>query len=449
MNLKFYLLLNIILVALMCLIMTAVYVLYQADKQSKQVMLVTAESLEKQLEMQLLRIDVGLSGQIVFPDLGLWKETRDMPGVCVRFITVDKRKVRGICRGDDLSLDAWPKGFERLYRLIFNPNFTVERQVSFKAKDYGVISVSSSEERELANAWASVRALMNVSMMTVLAVCLLVYISIARALRPAQIIVDGLDAMRKGDLSIRLPDFKVFEWQRTGTTINALATNQQQLLAERKELLMQLMTVQEEERRYLSRELHDELGQCLAGINALAMSVTQTVEQECPELVPDMQNISRINQRIMNTVRELLMHLRPVELDQSGFEVNLTQLIAAWNERTGEGIQYQLALTGEINQLPAPLIVALFRITQECLTNVARHSSATRVRVTLNRSKGSVKLTIEDNGDVDMLMFKINPGVGLLGIRERVSVLAGQLEMEKTGSGGFVVRVTLPAGITE
>ena len=445
MHLKIHLLLNIILVVLSCLIITAGYVLYQADRQSKQAIQTTAEALEKQLEMQLLRIEIGFGGVVGFPDLDFWQETYASSGICVRFTATENHKTRGICQGDELRLESWPEWFERVYRLIFNPGFTVERQVSFKGKSYVLINVSSSAEKELAFAWSSINALMKVSIVIVLAICFLVYFSIGRVLRPAQVIVDGLEEMGEGDLSIRLPQFEVQEWQRTGVAINKLVANQQQLLSERKQLVMQLMQLQEEERCYLSRELHDELGQCLAAVNAHAMSIVHTAERQCPEVVSEANNISRINQRIMDTVRDLLIRLRPVKLDSLGLETSLIDLIAEWNARTGGRVLYQLAITGNVNQLTDSLRVTIFRIIQECLTNVAKHSSATSVFVTLERLKESVKLMIEDNGNSELIALNDKPGIGLLGIRERVSALAGQLKIERSASGGFIVYITLPS----
>lgn len=444
MQLKIHLLLNIVLVALSCLMTTAGYVLYQADKQSKLAIQVMAESLDKQLEMQLLRIDIGFGAVVDFPDLDFWQETHTSSGICVRFTDKKSHKTRGICQGDELPLESWPNGFERMYELIFKPGLSVQRNVSFNNRVYGVISVLPSAEKELAYAWASVSALMKVSIMTVLAVCLLVYISISRALRPAQTIIDALETMSTGDLSVRLPQFDVLEWQRTGDGINKLAANQQQLLSERKKLVVQLMTLQEEERRYLARELHDELGQCLAAINAHAMSIAYSAEQQCPELVVEANKISHINQRIMDTIRELLKHLRPIELDNSDLATSLTDLIAEWNVRTGDRIHYQLVIIGHVDQLSDAIMLAIFRIIQECLTNVAKHSTATNAIVTLERLKESITVMIEDNGNTESIVLNDKPGIGLLGIRERVSALAGQLMIQQSATDGFIVRIILP-----
>ena len=149
--------------------------------------------------------------------------------------------------------------------------------------------------------------------------------------------------------------FKLLEWQQTATAINELVSSQQKLLDERKHLNLKLITLQDEERRFLARELHDELGQCLSATNALAASISQTAKQECPVLVDDAENISRINGHIMQTVRDLLVRLRPTDIDELGLEVSLNSLISEWNTRTGSKIHFSLMINGDCSELAEPL----------------------------------------------------------------------------------------------
>jgi glucose-6-phosphate-specific signal transduction histidine kinase len=188
---------------------------------------------------------------------------------------------------------------------------------------------------------------------------------VSRALHPAQVIVAGLEKMEKGELSFRLPAFELDEWQRTGKAINQLAANLEQLLSERKKLALKLINIQEEERRYLARELHDEFGQCLAAINAVAASISQTAAYECPALVPEGKNISRIVHHMMESLRGLLKRLRPSDIDELGLTACLKSLVADWNVSSGGKTHYNLAVHGNIDQLPEPLPVTIFRIVQE------------------------------------------------------------------------------------
>ena len=443
MNLQFQLLSRITVVALMCLLATAATVLHHSSRQARQSTRITAESLGKQLELQIFRISAGVGQANQFPDFDLWKQTGSAPGICVRFVSTGNA-ARGLCNGTKLAGLNWPDSFEAFYRRFLNPGFEITRAIIFNGRVYGLLTVTPSAEMEIAQAWENIRSLLGLSVMTVLAVCLLVYLSISRALQPARIIIAGLESMEKGNLACRLPAFELIEWQRTATAINQLAASQQQLLAERHKLAVKLINLQEEERRYLARELHDEFGQCLAAINAVAASIAQTAEQQCPALVDEADHISRITRHMMASVRELLRRLRPAELDELGFAAGLNSLISGWNARNGGKIHYHLSITGDCALLPEPLTVTLFRITQECLTNIAKHSAAANAKVILEITTDAVTLTVKDDGIATELPFTEGQGIGLLGIRERVAALYGRLTLAIAQPHGLIIEAWLP-----
>jgi signal transduction histidine kinase len=448
MNLKFHLLSRIIVIAALCLIATAAYILYQADRQAILEAQITAESIDKQLELQLLRIDAGFGQPERFPDFDLWKETSTASGICINYRSADGNLRRSICNGADVTSRIWPTWFESFHQWAIHPGLEVVRQVLFNNQIHGSVIVTPSAEMEIANAWQNIRGLMGLSFTTASALCLLVYCTVSRALRPAQVIVTGLEKMEKGELSLRLPAFELDEWQRTGKAINQLAASQEQLLSERKKLALKLMTIQEEERRYLAGELPDEFGQCLAAINAVAASISQTAEYEYPALVPEADNISRITGHMMAVLRGLLLRLRPSNIDELGLTVSLKSLVAGWNVNCGGKIHYGLAVDDDLDRLPEPIPLTIFRIVQECLTNVAKHSAAANAKVTLRRVQPdhstAIELTIEDDGITDRLPFDDNAGIGLLGIRERVNALGGRLILETCKPSGLVVRAWLP-----
>jgi glucose-6-phosphate-specific signal transduction histidine kinase len=293
-------------------------------------------------------------------------------------------------------------------------------------------------------AWENLCQLTALTFILLLAVCTLVYISISRALDPAGVIIAGLENMKQGDLSCRLPSFELIEWQRTATAINQLVSSQQQLLRERQQLALQLMKVQEEERRYLAHELHDELGQCLTAINAVATSIRQTAKQHCPDIVTDANQISRITQHIMDNIRNLLIRLRPADINELGLSASLNSLVSEWNVCNGQDCHYNFTLHGYCAALPEPLPVTLYRIVQECLTNIAKHASATRAQVILSIAGKSLTLTIEDNGIAKQLPLPNHGGMGLLGMRERVTALGGRLMLTIAKPNGLVVQCWLP-----
>lgn len=444
MKLEFHLLSRIAVVALLCLLTTAAYVLYSSDRQARQATQITAHSLGKQLELQLLRIHAGFGQANLFPDFELWKQTSNVAGMCISFIQTNGATTRSLCNGSRLTYRNWPDIFENLYRQLFSSGFETTQPIVFDGRDYGSLTVTASADMEIAQAWDNIRGLLGLSAMTILAVCSLVYLSISRALRPARIIVNGLARMEKGNLDYRLPRFKLFEWQRIAVAINQLANSQQQLLDSRQKLAVKLINLQEEERRYLSRELHDEFGQCLAAINAVAASIAHTAEQQCPSLVDEADHISRITQHMLDSVRGLLGRLRPAELDELGLAASLKSLIEGWNTRSARKTRYQLSITGDCTSLPEPLAVTLFRIVQECLTNIAKHSAAANASVALKITEDAITLTVKDNGIANELPTTGASGIGLLGIRERVIELHGRLTLTIAQPHGFIIEVELP-----
>lgn len=444
MNLQFHLISRITVVGLICLLATAAYALYRSERQSGQAAQTTAESLTKQLEFQLLRINAGFGQADQFPDFTLWKQTANAPGICLRFVAGEGSINRGLCNGASWFDHSWPDGFEIFYRKFFNRGFEITRSIAYKGRVYGVLTVTPSAEMKIARAWENIQSLLGLSALTVLSVCLLVYLIISRALRPAGIIVAGLEHLEQGRLDYRLPRFELNEWQRTAAAINQLAASQQQLLAERQKLAVRLMQLQEVERRFLARELHDEFGQCLAGINAVAASIAHTAAQQCPGLVEEAGHISRICQYMLDSVRGLLGRLRPAELDELGLAASLNTLVAGWNMHSSGKTHYQLNLAGDCAALPEQLAVTLFRVIQECLTNIARHSKAVNAGITLIINTGSVSLSIKDDGIASGLPFAESQGIGLLGIRERVTALNGQLALAINIPHGLIVEVRLP-----
>lgn len=450
MNLQLHLLSRIAVLALLCLLATASYALYQSHHQAEQSTRQIAESLAKQLESQLLLINAGIGLSNSFPDFEFWKQSGAQPGICITYTAADSPMSRSLCNGTK-PLDAdWPEGFENIYRRIFSPGWQALRSVILNGRVYGSLTVTPSAELEIADAWNKTRSLMELSSVTVSAVCLLVYLSISRALRPAGTIVAGLEDLESGHLDFRLPSFELDEWQRIASAINQLAASQQQLLEERQKLAVKLIDLQEQERRYLARELHDEFGQCLAAINAVAVSIKQTAAQQCPDLVDDADRIGRIAGHMLEGVRNLLGRLRPAEFDELGLAASLNSLVAGWNGRNAGKTRYHLSIVGDCASLPEAQAVALFRIAQECLTNIAKHAMASSVGISLTIDEEAAVLNIKDDGIARQLPFADVAGIGLLGIRERVNALHGQLRLAIAQPHGLIVEARLPlAAITE
>lgn len=445
MNLQLHLLSRITAIALACLLLVSAYVLYQSHRQAKLAAWRIADSQGRLLESQLMLHSAGIGRTNPFPDFEIWKQSGSQPGICLRYAAADTTMTRSLCNGTKPAMAHWPMLFETGYRWFFNPGRQTVRPIALRGRVHGSLTVTPSAELELAEAWDKFLQLTTLSCITIFAVSALVYLSIRRALSPAQTLVQGIETLESGRFDFRLPDFQLNEWRRIGAAINQLAASQQQLLEERQRLVTKLITLQEAERRYLTRELHDEFGQCLAAIQAITLSMRQTAIQQCPELVSETEHVNRITGHMMTSVRRLLGHLRPAEFDELGLAASLNSLVAGWNGRSRSKTRFHLQISGDCALLSEAQAICLFRIAQECLTNISKHATASTARIRLRIDSDSVTLLIQDDGIAGQLPFADTDGIGLLGIRERVAALHGQFALSIAKPHGLIVQIELPA----
>lgn len=445
MNLKRQLLYRILLIAIICLTASALYVLSQTNQQAISEANFTANSIEKQMNAQLLQMFSRYDSSNSFPNTELWPDINGLSGSCIQFLSLSQSRQRSLCNKTVVAEQTWPTWFGVIYQQFFDPSFEVKKNISFNALAYGSIVVTLNNHIQTARAWNNLQAVIGVLFVSILAVCLLVYFTINRMLQPAQRIITDLEKMRSGQLDTRLPSFAIKEWQRTSDAINQLASSQEEIIANNKQLALKLMNIQQEEHRYIARELHDEFGQCLAGINAITASIHQTAKIQHPDLATEIKSISPITHHMMDVLRNLLTRLRPVDVDDLGLNASLEKLITSWNNRSTDKTKYQLTLNGSTNSFPEPLPVNLYRIVQECLTNIAKHANASIANVRLSYQENQdIELEITDNGVAKTNDFDTAIGVGLLGIRERVAALGGELSLISNEAGGLTVAIVIP-----
>ena len=210
------------------------------------------------------------------------------------------------------------------------------------------------------------------------------------------------------------------------------------LSVQRQQLLEQLVTATEEERQRIARELHDELGQ---HITALRMSLSQPQG----EALPRMQTIV---QRLDETIDRLTLELRPPVLDHLGLHGAITSLVDAYGSASGLRVAVHLpAVEGE--RFSSKIETTLYRVVQEALTNVLKHAAASTVSVILEREGDSLRLIVEDDGrgfDADSALTgtAMRGRFGLLGMRERLSLVDGSLAIESEQGSGTTIYVRVP-----
>jgi signal transduction histidine kinase len=219
------------------------------------------------------------------------------------------------------------------------------------------------------------------------------------------------------------------------------------LLAENRQLIQTSLTVQEEERRHLARELHDELGQCITAIQADAESIRELSRGKDERVVTRSGAILDVSARIYEVVHSMMQRLRPGILDDLGLVEALRDEISAWQDRHPE-IECVFNVSGKFSTAGERINITIYRITQECLTNIAKYAQASHVVIDLAEQEGRLLLAIVDDGR-GMDLSGPRSGLGLIGMRERVEALGGEISLETAEGQGLAVRIAVPLNMAD
>lgn len=208
--------------------------------------------------------------------------------------------------------------------------------------------------------------------------------------------------------------------------------------ADLQELSTLLLRAQENERRALARELHDEVGQSLSAI------LMETEGAQCADLPPDvgehLVSIKTLAERTINQVRDLALLLRPSMLDDLGLAPALNWHARETSKRTGRNVD--VSVEGEIDSLPEEHQTCIYRLVQEAVSNAVRHANARNIEVVVQRTRQRVGVAVQDDGAG--FDTRVTRGLGLLGMEERVRRLGGSLQVSSEQGRGTLIHAALP-----
>ena len=215
--------------------------------------------------------------------------------------------------------------------------------------------------------------------------------------------------------------------------------------AERTQILQRLMTAQEDERRRIARELHDQFGQQLSALKLQIGRLTREFGSP-PSLQEQLHALDAIAGQFDRDIDFFVWEMRPMALDDLGLVVALDNYVKSWSRQIGVEAEFHSAGVDR-NRLPSEIEIVLYRVTQEALTNVSKHAKATSASILLERRADSISLIVEDDGigfDVEHTFSSAREGLGLVGMRERVGLVGGTLHLESRAGGGATVAVRIP-----
>jgi len=235
-------------------------------------------------------------------------------------------------------------------------------------------------------------------------------------------------------LAILLSSLSIMRWNRK------LFARLAEISERRSELAQKLISTQESTLRYISRELHDEFGQILTAIGSM-LRRAGTHAPEGSTLRADLQEVLETVQTTLESVRSLSQALHPVMLDEAGLESTLDWYIPTVERQTGIAISYEKQ--GEPFHVDGAAGVHVYRVLQEALNNVARHSGARQAWVRLRFLRDALELEVEDHGTG----FQERPskrGIGLVAMRERSELMGGHIIFSRPPEGGTLVHLAVP-----
>ena len=442
-DLKLRLALRIAALAAVCFVAVAAYALIDSDRTARARLDRIADIIARDFSLQQAQMRWFSRSAEFAPDLQRVATLME-PGLCIAYRDTTGAFRQGICSGSMADDSAAPAGFAAVYRAVFRPGEPVTKPLVDVGNAAGMAVATFDPAVQIGQSWREASRLLSIMAFALVGLCLAVYAALARALRPTRVIEAGLKQLTANDLSARLPRFDLAELSAISDVFNALAQKLQAALAERNALTRELIAVQDEERRHLARELHDEFGQSLTAIAARAAAAAHTAERDCPALLDECRGILRTTAGLMDTLRGALVRLRPPDIEELGLTLSLESLVASWNGVERGRTRFEIAASGRVDDLPPAVCASLYRIAQEAITNAAKHAQARRVQLRLDAGPDEIVLSVADDGEAIDGRLAPKAGMGLLGMQERVVSLGGTLRFELQAAGGTRLVATIP-----
>jgi two-component system sensor histidine kinase UhpB len=281
------------------------------------------------------------------------------------------------------------------------------------------------------------------------------YVILRSALRPMDALQRTVERIDRGDTTVRAPveeigDSQLHRFaQALNTMLERLAAHTRALQANHAQLRQlsgQVLSAQEEERKRIARELHDDTSGALARVLLNIQMCEDALPEGLPEIRKKMRGTRVLVEQTLENVRKMIFDLRPTLLDDLGLAAAVHWY--AKNNLEPAGIQVQFEVSSDLGRASAAVETAMFRIAQEAVTNIIRHADARHARIQLAREQSNWVLTVQDDGrgfDASAVhAANSDHRWGLFGVRERVELLGGTFAIDSRVGTGTTLRVEIP-----
>jgi two-component system sensor histidine kinase UhpB len=303
-----------------------------------------------------------------------------------------------------------------------------------------VITIRTNPADEISEVWQETRRFLIVLSLALLLLNSILYLVIGHWFRPVTTILANLDHVEEGGSGAPLPARTLPELQVIADRIGHLATVLANSRKDNERLQRRSLAIQEEERRHLVQELHDEMGQSISAIKAIAFSIAERNEADAMSS-EGARRVVQISNNVRDHIRSMMHRLRPPVLDELGLQAALEHMVDEWN-RNHSSCFCSLRCTGDIVGIGSEQQIHLYRIVQEALTNVAAHAGCEHVNLSL-QCDSAIHLQIRDDG-VGFSPQTVQLGMGLSGMQERVKAMGGSWQLDSAPGAGVTMEITVP-----
>lgn len=337
-------------------------------------------------------------------------------------------------------------------KLVKPPSIEFRRVIAGEHVPYTEIIIKANPSDEITEVWRETKSVLLLLLLFAIFANIVVYIYLGRGLSPIESILKGLTGIEQGDYKLRLPKFNTPELSRISEKFNHMAGVLQRSRDENKLLAQHSLAIQEDERRHLAHELHDELGQNITAIKAVAVSIEKQSGKLSGTVMQQARTILEYSNHMYEVARRMMHRLRPAILDEFGLIKALQHLIDDWNDHQDKCF-CSFNFTGSFDKVPEEIMINIYRIVQESLTNITKHAGASEVSIKIestdtvnkddNNLQSGILLTISDNGcGFDNSTLK--KGLGLIGMQERVEAYNGTFQIASYPGQGTIITIKLP-----
>lgn len=322
----------------------------------------------------------------------------------------------------------------------------VEHQItSFNGEQITLI-IQANPLDEITEVWQESLGFFSSLFLLTLFTFLAVNLAFNKALKSIAVIVDALKVIETGQYSQKLPDFSIQEYDNIAKAINHMTDELSKSQQENRALTQHTLEIQEDERQRLSQELHDELGQSLTAIKVMAVTAGRTAKTKTG-IEQTTNAIVTICDHLMTVVRSMMHQLHPLVLTELGLKATMEDLLNHWSIRNPE-LKLTITCPDEVDDLEQRISIQIFRVVQECLTNIVRHAQAQQATISLAiehqaKTGRALRLQVSDDGQ-GCAIDKIKTGFGLLGMKERINSLGGEFSIQTQPQQGMSIIATIP-----